>query len=61
MKCTSPCIPACEAEATHEIRTLGMKSHLGYNCDLHSKFCASPAPGSGKVDYDVIPLEKQEK
>lgn len=60
MKCTSPCFPPCEEEATHEIRTLGMKSHLGFNCAGHSKFCASPAPGSGKIDYDVVALEAAE-
>jgi hypothetical protein len=56
MKCTAPCFPPCEEEAAYEIRTLGMKSHLGFNCPAHAKFCSSPAPGSGKVDYDVTPL-----
>ncbi len=58
MKCTAPCIPSCESEATHEIKTLGTHTHLGFNCDLHSKFCSDKAPGSGKVDYDVTPLAK---
>jgi hypothetical protein len=56
MKCTAPCFPPCEKEATHEIRTLTTKTHLGFNCPGHTKFCASPAPGSGKIDYDVVPL-----
>ncbi len=56
MKCTAPCIPACQNEATHVVKTLGTFTHLGHNCELHAKFCASPAPGSGKIDYDVKPL-----
>ena len=56
MKCTAPCFPICDHEATHEIKTIGTGSHLGFNCDAHSKWCASPAPGSGKIDYDVKPL-----
>jgi hypothetical protein len=59
MKCTAPCFPPCEAEATHEIKTLGTKTHLGFNCPEHTKFCASPAPGSGKIDYDVTELPAQ--
>lgn len=34
MKCTAPCIPRCENEATHELMSL-TNAHLGHNCDSH--------------------------
>lgn len=56
MKCTAPCFPTCDQEATHEVKTLGTSSHLGYNCDAHSAWCAQKNPQTSKVDYLVEPL-----
>lgn len=33
-KCTAPCFPSCENEATTELLTLN-DAHLGFNCDHH--------------------------
>lgn len=35
MKCTSPCTPHCENEATHDLLNKGSGVHLGFNCEAH--------------------------
>lgn len=55
MKCTSPCVPPCNNEATHELLNKSSKVLLGHNCEQHIAPLVLLNHGN---DYVVVPLAK---
>jgi hypothetical protein len=59
MKCTAPCVPPCEEEATTELLSL-TGSHLGFNCDKHIKPLRFEAVGNLPVEYKKRPMTPEQ-
>lgn len=58
MKCTAPCRPSCENEATQELLNKSSGAHLGFNCEKH--ITPLLAINEGK-DYVAKPLSAEEQ
>jgi hypothetical protein len=55
MKCTAPCVPACERDATHVLSNRATCSVLGHNCAEH----ALPLTRGPDPAYAAEPLEPE--
>lgn len=55
MKCTAPCVPKCEHEATHELLNKESGVFLGYNCTEHINTLLKINDGK---DYRAIEIQK---
>lgn len=58
MKCTAPCVPPCEEEATAELLSL-TGAHLGWNCEKHLKPLRFVKVGNLDAEYKQRPLPEE--
>ena len=59
MKCTSPCVPPCENEATTELLSLS-GAHLGFNCDKHIAALRFAKIGNLDAEYAKRPMTPEQ-
>lgn len=60
MKCTAPCVPPCNEEATTVLLSL-TNAHLGFNCDKHIAPLRFEKVGNLPAEYSKRPMTDEEK
>jgi hypothetical protein len=60
MKCTAPCFPPCDNEATTVLLSL-TGAQLGFNCDKHIAPLRCEKVGNLAAEYNKRPMTDAEK